>query len=501
MCALFALPSMSVAYAGDAGCVKAARGAARLTDVAALPVYDPGARVGYVGSIDPFGFNVDWNWGEVQDENGEWLLFEDDKPGCIYNFTQHRGEAERDPVPTYRFYFDGAKTPQFEIKPKEFGSKPPFLEPVAGAFKPNFPFRIVRSFVPMEYRKSVRVTSTVKLEGYPQAGGWGHVMFHSYDSSDGLATFDGKSDGKDLAALYSKPLSIPHDGENRTAAVELAPGASADLFSADHATTLVETALEIRNLDIPMCTNVWLVYSFDGKKTVEAPIGTFFGCEMPYHNVKRALALLTFDTSDASLARLSNRFPMPFFKSASVKLENRGAAAVSVASAVVRTNSKLRYDPKTTGYFSSTVYLGKKKNWERNNARIGRFVGKGQMVYGVISGYDFTSEGCEGDVRCFIDDMTVPRIQSDGSESWGSWGWGFGYGPQMHPFSTYDSPERSCPSTTTSWEPPTWCETRLCIGDAAGFRRFLRFDLEHGRGNNHPESSSSGQCFGYLLGN
>ncbi len=315
-------------------------------------------------------------------------------------------------------------------------------------------------------------------------------MFHRYDSADGLSTFDGKSDGRALAELYSGPLSIPHDGERRTSAVELAPGGTVELFSADRANTLVETAIEITNMDLRACTSLWVLCSFDGKKTVEAPVGTFFGCETPQHNVKRELALLTFDTRDGALARLSNRFPMPFFKSASVQLANRGAAAVSVVSAVVRTNSKLEYDPKTTGYFTSTDYLSKTQNKKGCNARIGRFVGRGHMVYGVICGYGYNDEGCEGDVRCFIDDTTVPRIQSDGSESWGSWGAGFGFAPQMHPFSAYDGKGNDC-----------WCETRLCIGDAAGFRRFLRFDLEHGNSNNHPESSSSGQCFGYVLGN
>ncbi len=213
-------------HADEAGFVKAARGAARLSDIAALPVYDPGARVGYVGSIDPSGYNADWNWGEVQDENGEWILFEDYGPGCIYNFTQHRGETEKSPVPTFRFYFDGAKTPQFEIKPKEFGTKAPFLSPLAGAFTPEIPFRIVRSFVPMEYRKSVRVTSTERLEGVIPKDGWGHAFFLHYDSADGLSTFDGKSDGQELAELYSKPISVPHDGERRTAALKLVPRAS-----------------------------------------------------------------------------------------------------------------------------------------------------------------------------------------------------------------------------------------------------------------------------------
>ena len=96
------------------------RGAARLTAVEDIPMLDRGARIGYVGSIDPSGGNEDWDWGEVQDENGEWILFEDEGPGCVFNFTQHRGETAE--VPVFRFYFDGEEKPRLEVRPKDFGA-------------------------------------------------------------------------------------------------------------------------------------------------------------------------------------------------------------------------------------------------------------------------------------------------------------------------------------------------------------------------------------------
>ena len=102
---------------------------------------------------------------------------------------------------------------------------------------------------------------------------------------------------------------------------------------------------------------------------------------------------------------------------------------------------------------------------------------------------DWDWGSCEGDVRCFVDDMTAPRVQSDGSESWGSWGWGFCAPPQVNPFSAYHSPRGD----------RLWSEVRLTYADSYPFRRFLRFDLEHGTSNNHPESTTSGQVFGYVL--
>lgn len=472
-----------------------ARGARRLTDIAAIPVYDAGASIRYAGSIAAGGGNDDWDWGEVQDENGEWILMEDDGPGCIYNFTQHRGETVE--VPTFRFYFDGAAKPQYEITPKEFGVKPPFLAPLAGAFcatGQKRPFRIVRSFIPMEYRKSVKVTSTVKLRGDAPAGGWGHVFWHRYDSPEGLFSAGAVCEAKALADLYAKPLSLAHDDERKTASAALDPGGSVEIYSAGAANTLVGIDCAVIGFSPTHLANLWIVLTFDGRTTCRAPFGTFFGCETPGRSAKLQTALLTFDTSDSAAARFENRFPMPFFRSASVRIENRGSSPVRLGGATVRSNGKLRYDPSLTGIFSATEYLPKTRNRLHQNAHIGLFAGRGQMAYGVISGYDFDNKKygwgvCEGDVRCFIDDMTVPRVQSDGSESWGSWGWGFCAPPQVNPFSAYHSPNGEL----------LWSELRLTFADSYPFRRFLRFDLEHGAANDHPESSSSGQCFGYLL--
>ena len=470
-------------------------GGARLTDVAAIPVLVESAEIGYVGSIDPSGGNADWNWGEVQDENGEWVLFEDFGPGCVYNFTQHRGETVE--VPVFRFYFDGEKSPRLAVRPKDFGNVPALPKPLADAFcavEHNRPFRIVRSFVPMEYRKGCRITSSVKLRGHSPAGGWGHVMFHRYRAAEGLVTYDPQRDVSGLAARFRSRLGLPPKATATLDERPLAAGESALLFASERRGTLVETALSVKGFSPSTVTNLWLVYEFDGKRTVEAPLGTFFGCETPGKPACLETALLTFDTSDAHRARFSNRFPMPYFASCRVSLENRSASTVAGVSASVGSDDTLVYDPKTTGLFTAARYLPKTRNVAGQNARIGSLVGRGQMAYGTITGWGFDHKkygwgSCEGDVRCYVDDMTVPRVQSDGSESWGSWGWGFCSPPQVNPFSTYH---------TTNGE-VLWSEMRLTYADTYPFRRFLRFDLEHGTSNNHAESSTSGQIFGYIL--
>ena len=447
---------------------------------------DRGARIGYVGSIDPSGGNEDWDWGEVQDENGEWILFEDEGAGCVYNFTQHRGETSD--VPVFRFYFDGEAKPRLEVRPKDFGICAALPPPLSGAFciddRESRPFRIVRSFVPMEYRSGCRITSSVALRGKDPEGGWGHVLYHHYDLPDGLATYSPVAfDVAALSRMFENGLCRA-GGESSATPFVLAAGASFSAFAAEGRGALTETALTIPAFNPAAVTNLWLVFEFDGMLTAEAPLGTFFGCLTPEQPARHETALLTFDTSAPPAATFSNRFPMPFFKSCRVMLENRGDGEIAgtVSVAMWKTD---RYDPASTGLFTAAPFRPWTVNKDGRNAFIGRMTGRGCMAYAVIAGRD---TNCEGDVRCFIDDMTVPRVQSDGSESWGSWGWGFSRPPQTNPFSCYNGTGDGL-----------WSELRLTYADAYNFRRFLRFELEHGGRNDTPGSLSAGQLFGYVL--
>lgn len=65
-------------------------GISRMVDIASLPLLDRGISVHYEGSIDKRGKNADWDWSLYQDQRGEWVIFDVDGPGCIYNLVQHR---------------------------------------------------------------------------------------------------------------------------------------------------------------------------------------------------------------------------------------------------------------------------------------------------------------------------------------------------------------------------------------------------------------------------
>ena len=504
--AAFAICAAFGGYAGateGAAAIRAARGARRLTDIAALPVTDPGARLCYEGSIDRGQGNEDWNWGVYRDVRGDWVLMEADGPGCIFNFVQHRFVTDCE-APVFRFYFEGENVPRLEISPAEFGVRSPFFAPLAGAQKWQGKWRhgptdkmqdfsIVRSFVPMEFTNGVRITSSARRHG-GEPGGWGHVQYHLYPSAEGLATFDPASDFAALVQAYERPLDAGSDAAADTPDGELAAGASVCLLERTGRGAVTAVSLALPAFEQSQLTNLWLSLAFDGQVRVRAPVGTFFGNEQTCikKGARRAdydfeTALLTFDLSQEGTIRLENRFPMPFWGNARIVLENRGAVPVRTGAARVRTNSRLVYDRRTAGYFTATDYLPLTRNRRFQNAVIGQGVGCGQIVYSVITGSGFVEKACEGDVRLYLDNMAAPAAQSDGSESWGCWGMGFGNAPRCHPFSFYNSPDRLGP----------WSLCRLNVADSCNFRHVFRFEIEHGPDNLEENSSHSGQVFYY----
>ena len=468
---------------------KPARGKERLACWDLLPLTDTFSDIRYEGSISKCGDNADWDWGLYQDENGEWVLLEASGPGCIFNFTQHRYPTSK--VPVFRFYFDHSPIPQFEITPEEFGKKAPFLSPLADIFigpedEGRGPIWVVRSFVPMEFTAHCKVTSSIRLEGADKAkgeGGWGHITYQLYDSAEGLTTFDAHEDISPLAEHFRSLPVLPIPVRDR--ALTLPPHTAVELFTAEGEGCLSGIALDIPGFRPEYLRGLWMELTFDGaaRPQVQAPLGTFFGCEFGKTPAKLETALLTWDIS-GNTAHFFNGFPMPYRRCSRVRLENRLDEPIALSAGV-------NHDPgyrwqEGMGYFTASPYYPPTDNLPGQNSVIAEVSGSGHMVYGVISGYDIQC-GCEGDVRVFIDGVQSPIVESDGSESWGSYGWGFVCPPQSNPFSAYNG----IPGDNNNWS-----ELRLTCTDSYPFRSRLRFELEHGC-QNDGGGKHSGQVFYY----
>lgn len=450
-----------------------------------LPFFKKDAQVHYEGSIDKLGGNADWDWWLYQDDRGEWVLMDVDGPGCIYNFVQHRYPTS--PEPTFRFYFDGASEPQFTIKQSEFGKKAPLVEPLAAIFQgPDAhgagPIWVIRSFVPMPFARSCKVTSSVRLEGNNKAklgGGWGHIQYHTYPTAEGVTTFTGNEDYSALMAMWQaagqpvdtfhggklpadpKPAhgNVPHAGQ-----VQLAPNKPALLLEQSGAGSISAIKLKVDSLTPADLENIWITLTWDDQAApaVHCPIGAFFGNEFGYNDLR----FLTHGSNTDGT--FYNYFPMPYWRKARIELSlQAGEAARGVHFEIQHKPAAAQsYPEQACGYFQATPYI--RKTSHDVFTAIGAMRGRGHMVAGQVSARGSTF-ACEGDICGQMDGMHTPRVESDGSESWVCYGWGFTRPPQTNPSSGYDGVDDKL-----------WSMMRLCTGDWYPFLNGMTLGVETG---------------------
>lgn len=469
-------------------------GLANMMRLERLPFLKDHIQVHYEGSIDKQGGNADWDW-QLYQEGDEWVLFDVEGPGCIYNFVQHRYPDSEEPV--FRFYFDGSAEPQFEIRPPEFGKKAPFIEPLAAIYQGPHdngrgPIWVIRGFVPMPFRTSCRVTSSVRLEGFDRAlghGGWGHITYHTYPTADGVETFTADMDVSELAALWERTGRDPKptDGnETETGARSVAPGESCVIYDRRGAESIASIHLNVLRCTRPQRQDLRIRIWWDDEPepSVDLPLGAFFGNEFGVTDTKYLL-LGSTKTGD-----FYSYFPMPYWESARIEVVNEGPERAADLSWRIarRPTDAMAYPKDECGYFRASAYYPETLVTPGRDTTIGEVPGRGHVVGGLVTG---TSENeqyvsCEGDVRIYFDGIRTPQIESDGSESWACYGWGFPRQSETNPTSGYD--RQTGPLCAFSM-------LRLCTGDWYPFQRGVRFDIEAGGANDWPMRHSG--CFYY----
>lgn len=455
------------------------RGIANMERFDLLPLLRDGVQVHYEGSIDKQGFNADWDWWLYR-EGEEWVIFDCDRPGCIYNFVQHRYPDS--PEPTFRFYFDHEREPRLVIKPSEFGSRAPFLKPLADAYLGpedggRGPIRVVRSFVPMPFAGACRITSDIRLKGAGKGdGGWGHVVYHTYSSAEDIVTFTGKEDYSRLTAMWSvagqdpKPDAVSESRLHRGLVLE--PGETAVVLNETAQGSVASIQALPEAFTPELLGDVWVRATWDGHECpdIDCPIGIIFGNELGLNPVGVLSHGITGD------GRGYNFFAMPYWESAVIELVNKGKQTVTFKEWEIRVTQERNplYKRSQTGYFRSSEYYSRKAS-PGTDSIIGRLKGRGHLVAGHVTGYTRKpgTISCEGDVRVHIDGNATPQVESDGSESWVCYGWGFPTPPESNPASAYDGlPDNP------------WSMIRLCSGDWYPFQTELVFGIEAGEFNN-----------------
>jgi hypothetical protein len=224
--------------------------------------------------------------------------------------------------------------------------------------------------------------------------------------------------------------------------------------------------------------------AFDGERTVDAPLGEFFGSGLGEAPVRS----LMFAMDAGEGGWYSAWWPMPFRRSAEVELVNGSGRAIDAGEARV---TWARRTPDGFGYFHATAHRGPVepgRDWRFLEAEgRGKLVGVVQTMHG--RQFDsLTQRGyLEGDERVHVDGSRSPALYGTGTEDFYEGAWYFAYDTFSNPQNGntgFEVQELGCAHVCDS-------VYRLLLGDAVPFERSLRFGIEHGMANEWPADYGS----------
>ena len=459
-----------------------APGLEEATAIASLPILRYGSVIKQVSSHDKDGGNDDGFARGTQlyiDDKGEYVVFDDYGPGCIYRiwFTILRGWTAR--IKIYVDDMDFALVNESLVPFFSGTTIEPFVQPL-------IEFMLVSTggfinYVPICYEQRAKVTWDKPTEFY-------NITYRRFDTDYMVDSFTGNEDYSLMKKQWTDRGADPKPAaptRSETGSVSIAPSESATILSKDQAGAVWSLWLGIEPFEPEPVSDLWLVATWDGHKGagIEAPLNEFFNS---YQINRTRLGLLLGKKDDRYYCHL----PMPYWTSARIVLENRGTAGAKVDYEIAVLDQAY---PKEAGYFT-TVYNTENPTAQGQDYTFAKVAGAGHYV-----GVTYTMTGAlggsymEGDERFYVDGSSSPALYGTGTEDYFNGGWYF----NLHPFGLplHGAPFRLVPLDAHTSRTGAY---RMHVADVVPFFMEANLGMEHDANNGDVNDDHSSVAYLYL---
>lgn len=356
--------------------------------------------------------------------------------------------------------------------------------------------------VAMPFRESMRITTQSNPFFH-------HVTYRAFDDDAGVTTFDPTDPATDVldvmrGAGFRDPKPAESGAQRDTARFgPLAPRDGVVLGSVDGPGSISELKLRIPQI-VPrdrvsdeILGGARLRLTFDGVRTVDIPLGEFFGSGLGENEVRSLFAAM--DTAPDGW--YTSWWPMPYASSAVVELVNGSPHPISRGDVeLVHAASSqwaLELSPLgDAGYFGSEWHRGETtpgRDWVfTEQSGRGKFMGVTSAMTGLTPGdnspFNNIRGYLEGDERAVIDSANTVGFHGTGTEDYFEGGWYFNRGPFSNAQNGNTAHELRTPDC------PFSCDSayRFHVADAIPFQSRLVFGMEHGPLNDMPALYSTG---------
>lgn len=410
-----------------------------------LPFLRRGAQTHQFCSYDRAGDNYDAEYLSLYTENnGECVIFDAMGPGCL---SRHQMNIWHDHEIykgiNIRYAFDDEPKPRIDMDISTFFSN----ENPLGIFQPSLAwdgkenFRVL--YHPMFFKKRLKVSLSSEPGGpgttpMPWTGRysdlpnrrnhWYNYTYQLYTEDPGLDSWTSETARRMMPALL-KAVDVHGLGSNPEPSRRKQEEAATRNVGAGKTVTLWKrsgesgaiTALQIKvdpAKNAGALFNSWLKITFDGAASpqIEAPVGCFFGAYRTSLESSFAALPLRFSSGEGHCS-----FPMPFWKSAVIQIQNRGQGEVAVAVTVeTNTGSATTYPRQRCGYLHANYHREDPRTEGKDYTYL-EASGHGQVVGHVVMRWNTSTEE---DERTYFDGSRTPWIIGEGFEDDHDMGWG-----------------------------------------------------------------------------
>ena len=368
-----------------------------------LPYFKTGTQTYQFSSTDPAEdqFNDFGHW-LYDDKNGNSVLADITGPGCIYRIWATGNNGDEDKI---KIYIDGQEKPIVDETFNQFCNFPPLRQnPQVGYGGDKY--LAWWSYMPITFEKSCKIVR----EGYFRP--FYSITYHTYTDKGNVISTTNNEDYTTIERIWSHPESDPKDATGNVRyeyPVSIPSGQEKVISQLDNAGYIAS----IKTTNIPDNKNVRIKIFWDGeqKPSVDAPLKWFFGSVDNGGDLK-ALGVGSIDKAGYCY------FPMPFWKSAKIVIENRSDTIVDNMNIEIQYNPTV-YEEEQCGYFHAFANENdtpdKKYTCLKTN-------GRGHVV-GMAKRMPKGGHACEGDEVFFIDGRSYPDIYGTGEEDYNNNAW------------------------------------------------------------------------------
>ncbi|MFD3762575.1 DUF2961 domain-containing protein [Streptomyces sp. NPDC058622] len=479
-------PSTGLAVAASAAPDKGPIGWDTLRRLDRLPHLSPGTQTRQFSSFDRTGGNshdgFSGRYSCLRTTSTGCLIAEDSGAGEISSIWFTRDGGNVSATGRITIELDGRTVVSDSLQSLVNGSKgAPFVHPlVANADQTSGGVYIK---VPMPYRQSMRI----HVQNNPY---FHHVTYRHFTDAVGVQTFDPADRAQDVidrlkAAGTKDPKPAQPGAVTENKSIALAAGASTDVTRLSGPGSI--SALRVRIRDDQdsdeVLAGLRLRAQFDGRATVDSPVGEFFGSGLGENPVKSLL----FAMDPAASGWYSTWWPMPYRGEAKISLVNGSGRAVSGIDVQVTSAGNAVWDQAllpggTAGHFTTESRSGgtvPDEDWLfADRTGRGKFVGVSHTMEGRVPDGN-TRQYLEGDERVQVDGALTPQVHGTGAEDFYEAGWYFNRGTFSAPVNGNTAHELRTGGCTHECD----AAYRLMLSDAVDYSTGIRFGIEHGAQN------------------